>query len=95
MKKVLILACIVFCLMGLFPPWVYTFSPPGARQTTVPAGYRLIVDSPTPQERSAVSGVTIDVTRLLIQWVVLIVATGGYVYLKGHAHALRHKIKDG
>ncbi len=89
MKKVLILACLVFCLTGLFPPWVHTVNLRGASPTTYPAGYYLIFDPPARRGEGGRYGVAIDVPRLLIQWAVLIVAVGGYVYLKGRAHALK------
>ncbi len=89
MRRILISAVIIFCLIGLFPPWIYTVNPPGAGLTTKPAGYSVLFSPPPPERSGPRYGVEIDLPRLLIQWAILIVAIGGYIFLRGHAHANR------
>ncbi len=89
MRRILISAVIIFCLIGLFPPWIYTVNPPGTGQITNPAGYSVLFSPPPPEKSGPRYGVEIDLPRLLIQWAILIVAIGGYIFLRGHAHANR------
>jgi hypothetical protein len=70
-RRVGILGLLLFVGMGLCPPWVYTFSAPGATTTTKPAGYDLLFDPPEPEWDSPRTGVRIDVSKLAIQWAVL------------------------
>lgn len=75
-------ACLLFALMGLVPPWVYTFNPPGASPTTQPAGYYLLVEPPSPRSDNYLHGVRIDYARLAVQWAVLVAGTTGVVVLR-------------
>ena len=89
--KIIILGATAFVLSGVFPPWVYTFSPPGARPTENPAGYHLIFDPPPPTRKSKITGVQIDYVRLLIQWAVIGVAVAGATALRPKELLLRRK----
>jgi hypothetical protein len=75
-RRAMILGLLLFAAMGLFPPWVQTFSPPGAPPTTTPAGYHPIFDPPMPERGNELAGVRIDVSRLAIQWAVLAALAG-------------------
>jgi hypothetical protein len=46
-RRIAILGVLLFAAMGLCPPWVYTFSPPGRATTTKPAGYHLLFNPPS------------------------------------------------
>ena len=74
------IALIVF--MGLFPPWTHTYK---ARTTysEEPAGYSFIASPPRPKRINPWYGygIKIDISRLLIQWVVVITASGCGVLL--------------
>jgi len=92
MRRALIIVVTVFCLMGLFPPWVQTVSIPNAPQMiTTAVGYHLIFTPPPTTEDSAIFGVQLDWPRLLVQWVVLLALFGGYLFLKGYALAKRRQ----
>jgi hypothetical protein len=67
-NRIIIFGIVAFVLSGLFPPWVYTFNPPGARPTENPAGYRLIFDPPPAARKHHLAGARIDYAQLLIQW---------------------------
>ena len=82
LRKIIILGTTAFVLSGLFPPWIYTLNPPGARPTENPAGYHLIFDPPTPATKLRLAGIQIDYTRLLIQWAVIGVVVAGAIALK-------------
>lgn len=81
-RRASIVGLSLFIVMGLCPPWEYTFSPPGAPTTTKPAGYHLLFEPPQPESGNALSGVRVDITRLAIQWAVLAALVGvAYVSL--------------
>jgi len=70
-RMVIIFGVLALVLSGLFPPWIYTFNPPGARSTENPAGYHLIFDPPPRARKNKLAGVQIDYMRLLIQWAMI------------------------
>lgn len=74
-----LLGLLVFALMGLIPPWQYTFTPEGAATATKPAGYHLLFEPPEPERRHALAGVRIDVSRLAIQWAILAAIIGVFL----------------
>jgi len=76
--RILIVAGAIFVGMGLFPPWTHTFNAESGHHEK-PAGYALIVAPPKPEFHKAFFGVRLDISRLLIQWVVLFAATGGLI----------------
>jgi hypothetical protein len=80
--KVIYAGLIIVVLMGLFPPWNYTFISPrgGYGQSERSAGYHPIFYPPPPEvENWPVYGVRIDFVRLLIQWIIVGLLTGGLV----------------
>jgi hypothetical protein len=75
-------------LMGIFPPWRHTFSMSlgGDRfHSERPADYYAIFAPPKPPEDLIAIGWTtnIDFGRLVLQWVVVAVATFGGIFLLG------------
>jgi hypothetical protein len=74
--RVVIIGLLLLGATGLYPPWVYTFSPEGAATTTKPAGYHLLFSPPEPERRGPLAGVRIDLLRLAIQWAVLAAFVG-------------------
>jgi hypothetical protein len=83
-RKIVIASAIIFVAMGLYPPWTYTLdSKSGLHEThsAKPAGYSLIVAPPAPERTSSAFGVRLDLVRLLVQWLVLGVATGGAIVI--------------
>jgi hypothetical protein len=78
--KILIIAAAIFVLMGIFPPWIYTFDNRSIHSEN-PAGYALISEPPDPEEYKVQYGVRLDTSRLIVQWLVLLVATAGATLL--------------
>lgn len=78
-RRAAVCALFLFAAMGLCPPWVYTFSAPGAATALKPAGYHLIFAPPAPEEEYKLAGVRIDIGRLLIQWAALATIVGAVV----------------
>jgi hypothetical protein len=87
-KTVLGIGVVAIALMGLFPPWNLTFDyhteGEGGRafHSTNSAGYALIYEPPKPPAAIwPVYTVSIDVSRLLIQWAIAAVITGGLILI--------------
>uniref|UniRef100_E6QNX5 Uncharacterized protein n=1 Tax=mine drainage metagenome TaxID=410659 RepID=E6QNX5_9ZZZZ len=80
--RVLIAASVIFVIMGIFPPWTYTFDGESIHSEK-PAGYGLIISPPKPEQGNGYPayGIRLDITRLLVQWFVLFVATSGLILL--------------
>ena len=76
--KVVIASAVIFIAMGLYPPWIYTLDATSIHREK-PAGYALIIAPPTPEKNEPVFGVRLDISRLLVQWLVLGAATVGAV----------------
>ncbi|MBI5044058.1 MAG: hypothetical protein HZC10_09595 [Nitrospirae bacterium] len=76
--KVVIAAAVIFIVMGLYPPWIYTLDVESIHSEK-PAGYALIIAPPTPEKNAPAFGVRLDISRLLLQWLVLGAATVGAV----------------
>lgn len=74
-RKILIVGVVLFILIGVFPPWIYTLD---ARSVSSqkPAGYFLIIEPPEPERSGVAYGVEVDINRLIIQWLVAAAATG-------------------
>jgi hypothetical protein len=79
-RKVLIVGIIAIVVMGIFPPWTYTFKYEST-YSEVPAGYSLIVNPPAPREEGYVHGVKLDISRLIIQWLIVSASTGLGLFL--------------
>lgn len=78
--RILIAAGVIFIAIGIFPPWTYTLDAQSIHREK-PAGYAFIVSPPNPEENAPAFGVQLDIPRLLIQWLVLVAATGGLLLL--------------
>lgn len=78
--RMLIAAGVIFVAIGIFPPWTYTLEAQSIHREK-PAGYAFIVSPPNPEENAPAFGVQLDIPRLLIQWLVLVAATGGLLLL--------------
>lgn len=78
-KAALGIGIVAIALMGVFPPWSLTVVVDTIHSTT-PAGYAPIYEPPKPPE-SPVYTVSIDVTRLLVEWAITAALTGGLVLI--------------
>ena len=78
--RILLAAGVIFVAMGIFPPWTYTLDAQSIHHEK-PAGYAFIVSPPNPEKDSPAFGVRLDISRLLIQWLVLVAATSGLLLL--------------
>lgn len=65
----------IIVLMGLFPPWTFTFTSQGI-YSEEPGGYFSIVSPPTKKEDSPRHGVKIDMSRLIVQCAITVSAAG-------------------
>ena len=74
-RKIVVVGVLLFVLMGLFPPWTYTLDVQSTHREK-PAGYALIISPPGPEKDAPAFGVKIDISLLVIQWLVLVTATG-------------------
>ena len=74
-RAVLLAGIAVIVLMGVFPPWTYTFKS-RATYSEEPAGYSFIASPPSRRGNNLMHGVKIDMPRLVIQWVLAIAASG-------------------
>jgi hypothetical protein len=89
-KKVIMAGLVVIVLMGLFPPWVHTVNVSTKLRTIKierAGNYGLLFSPPTPADKetfvSGYWGVHLNVSRLLIQWIlVMVVVCGLVVFLK-------------
>ena len=79
-KKILIAGIVIIFLMGLFPPWLYTFKRNSIYSERT-AGYSFIMDSPTPKLKSIANGIKLDFSKLFLQWFLVVIATGLGIYL--------------
>ena len=77
-RKILIAGIVIIFLMGLFPPWLYTFKRDSIYSENS-AGYHFIIDGPKP--KSLPYGIKIDFSRLFLQCLLVIVATGLGIFL--------------
>ena len=76
-KKILIVGIVIVLLIGVIPPWNYTYKSSSTYRET-DAGYSFIM-SPPPARGG--HGIKIDISRLVIQWIVTIAATTAGVML--------------
>lgn len=79
-KKLIIIGVVVIILMGIFPPWTYTFKYKTANSSE-PAGYGFILSPPAKKSKALPHGIELDVTRLCVQWLIVSFATGLGVFL--------------
>jgi len=79
-RGIIIVAALIFIGMAVYPPWVYTTDLPGMHSETS-AGYTLITNAPQPLETAPAFGVQLDVSRLMVQWMIVVAATGLLLFL--------------
>lgn len=79
-KKIIIIGVAVVILMGLFPPWTYTFKYKTA-YSNEPAGYGFILAPPKKKTQAMAHGIELDIARLSVQWIIVLMATGLGVFL--------------
>jgi len=80
-EVVLWIGTAIFVLMSLFPPWLYTYDAlVYGLHTQKPIGYFWLFSKPQPSD-SNYAGVSIDCSRLLIQWAIVVVVTVGLIYI--------------
>ena len=85
-KYIIWLAIALIALMGLFPPWSYTFDSPGrsggSMHSEKPAGYGFIFLPPLPESKGSLYGIRIDFGRMFLQWfLVVAICTAIIMYL--------------
>jgi len=78
-RKIISIALIILILIGVFPPWKQFFKT-AKYQHEKPLGYGFIFYPPSPSD-SAYS-VSIDFSRLFLQWVVVILVAGFFIFIK-------------
>ena len=71
-KAILVVGIIIIILMGLFPPWVYT-----SHYGTTYSEYSFIATQ--PEHRRSI--VKLDSSRLVLQWIVVLIAMGLGIFL--------------
>lgn len=73
-KYMLFLGLFIFALMGLFPPWKFSFE----GSVVVRPGFYAFIFSPPTYKPFGVEGVPhIDTFRLMVQWAVVVVFCSG------------------
>lgn len=72
-RKVLVAGVIAAAIVGLFPPWVHTWSFQKSYSER-PAGFHFILDPPAAQG-GLVNGVSLDMRRLCVEWAIIALAT--------------------
>ena len=78
-KKFIIVGAMVVIVMGFFPPWTTTHKSETYASRS-PDQYSFIFNP--PQSWPALGfGVELDISRLTIQWIIVLVATGLAVFL--------------
>jgi len=92
-RGIILAGITVIVLMGLFPPWTYTFKSPRT-YSEEPAGYGFIASPPSIRAddhgyRQRWHGIKIDLSRLLVQWAVTIAAAGFGVLLAAKRNSKR------
>lgn len=70
-RVVFVTALLSVAWLGAFPPWSFTFSGPGASQVVRSGPPAFILSPPTPETTGIRNGVTVDVPRLLIEWIIV------------------------
>lgn len=79
-RKIVMAGLILFLLMGLFPPWTYTLDVQSIHREK-PANYAFIALPPKPESTHLAHGVRIDISRLIVQWLVLTAAVSLGVFV--------------
>ena len=75
-KTILIIGVAIIILMGLFPPWTCTYTYESESSKTS-SGYAFIANPPKVRGFTfGTFGFELDISRLCVQWIVVIFATG-------------------
>lgn len=69
--QALVFAFVTVAVLGLFPPWNYTFQTESAPRTVRPAPRAFIFLPPAPLASNASRGVELDLGRLGIEWLIV------------------------
>jgi len=79
-KKFIAIGIAIMILMGIFPPWKYTFSYKTVNSNE-PAGYGFILLPPAKKSDALPYGIELDTARLFVQWIIVTFSTGLGVFL--------------
>lgn len=79
-KKIFVAGILLVLLSCMFPPWMHTISNEGSYSER-PAGYALILKPPEKLSNHFAYGVKLDVSRLLIQLLIVSVSAGAGIML--------------
>ncbi len=77
-KICLWLGIVAIVIIGIFSPWLYTTTGNGLNSKKN-AGYSCILFPPPPKGVGLRYGISLDVSRLCVQWVIVAVVTGGLI----------------
>ena len=75
---IICIAIFIVCAMGVFPPWVAKIKR-GGGERLVDLGYAIIIKP--PMEMSLYEMGQIDYSRLFLQWLCVVIFTGGAIYV--------------
>jgi len=95
-KTVVVLALAIIFIMGICPPWNYTFKGEGFYSVR-PAGYHFLLMPPeTKDHRSSPRSrhnVALDFPRLFLQWFLVVVAGTSVIVFLGRGNVSRREDK--
>ena len=77
-KYIVLLGFFIFALMGLFPPWYFSFE--GSVVVHRPGPYAFIFSPPTYKPYGVEGAPRIDTFRLLVQWGVVVTVCSGLFF---------------
>ncbi len=82
-KRVIMAGLVVIVLMGLFPPWVHTVHVKELKIDRA-GSYGFLFSPPAPDQNNFpwknMWGVHLDVSRLLMQWILVVIIVCGLVF---------------
>jgi hypothetical protein len=81
-KKIISIALIIIILVGVIPPWKQSLTTE-KYQHEKPLGYGFIFYPPRLSDDFYAYSVSIDFSRLFLQWVVVILVAGLLIFIKG------------
>ncbi len=79
-RKIISIALIIIILVGVFPPWKQSIRTPQL-QLEKPLGYGFIFHPPRLSDDYYAYSVSIDFSRLFLQWVVVILVAGLFIFI--------------
>lgn len=77
-RIVIAIGVVIILIMGLFPPWVATLD---RNHREYPGDYGLIFSPPDVTDVESGYGVHLDISRLIVQWVTVILVVAGIVLI--------------